>query len=67
MNSKRKKIVVECCDGCPFTGQCGAWKAFTSKERADLVMNTDVGNGILDDCPLPDAKDGEVPYFRTRA
>ncbi len=64
MSEIRKMIIVECCDGCPFSGMCKPWKALTSQQKVKLMLSTGLGKFILKGCPLPDGEEGAKPFGR---
>lgn len=57
MNKERKVIIVDSCDSCPYIGKCKPWKKLDNKHRMILLLNTKVGQYILNGCPLPDGED----------
>jgi hypothetical protein len=62
MYKERKVIVVDCCDNCPFTGQCKPWKSLTSKQRVSLCIGNNQKPFILKGCPLPYGEDNATPF-----
>ena len=63
MYKRRKIIVVDCCNTCPFHGQCKPWKSLTSKHRVALSISNGVNPFILKGCPLPDGEDNAEAFL----
>ena len=55
MDIPKKMIVVECCQKCPFEGECSSWKKLDAKTRMTLAIGNSIPQEfMLKDCPLDD-------------
>ena len=62
MYKERKMIVVDCCDNCPFRGECQPWKSLTRKQKVTLSIGNSVKPFILNGCPLPYGEDNAEAF-----
>jgi hypothetical protein len=62
MYKERKVIIVDCCDNCPFKGECKPWKDLTRSQRVNLSIGKSVKPFILKECPLPYGEDNAKPF-----